>query len=376
MKYTIGLLILLQSMVCAREHILSLGDLGSVHYIYDDQILLHIDRRSPSKELMYRHSYTYNADGLVIIESLIGDLGEIVYSESGIIESPYHKEICERDEKQNITRHIQDNIIREYGYNDLNELITEAEPEESCEYNCAGNVIRVGDVYFDYDENNRLVEASSDDYEVTYTYDDTGRRTSKTVNGEQEFYGYFGINDILVVDSSGRIKELRIPGLAPHRDMLRPIAIETPDAIYAPIHDIQSNIVKLIDIKTREVTSLALPDPFGNGLSKDAPTSWIFSGKYYDKEFDVVYFGHRYYSPKLKQWLSPDPAHQTSDLYQYCFNNPFSYCDPDGQFVIFFPLVWAAGVTLTDVIFGTAVVAGVSWAGRQLPPPKGGGLKR
>ncbi len=40
--------------------------------------------------------------------------------------------------------------------------------------------------------------------------------------------------------------------------MLRPIAIETPDAIYAPIHDVQSNIVKLVDIKTREVTSLAL----------------------------------------------------------------------------------------------------------------------
>ena len=58
----------------------------------------------------------------MIIESLIGDLGEIVYAETGIVESPYHKEICERDEKQNLTRHIQDNIVREYDYNDLNEF--------------------------------------------------------------------------------------------------------------------------------------------------------------------------------------------------------------------------------------------------------------
>jgi len=43
MKYIIGLLILFHSLICAREHILSLGDFGSVHYIYDDQILLHID---------------------------------------------------------------------------------------------------------------------------------------------------------------------------------------------------------------------------------------------------------------------------------------------------------------------------------------------
>jgi len=267
----------------------------------------------------------------VIIESLIGGLGDIIYSAPGTFESPYHREVCERDEKQNLIRHTQDNIVREYSYNDLSELIKEEKPRESYEYNYACNIIRIGKVHFNYDENNRLVEASSKDYKVTYTYDNLGRRTSKTVNGKPEFYSHFGINEIIVFDSTGQLKELRIPGLSSHKDILRPIAIETTDAIYAPIHDLQRNIVKLINIKTKQATLLALPDPFGNGLSKNAPTSWIFSGKYYDKELDLVYFGHRYYSPKLKQWLSPDPAHQSSDLYQYCFNNPLSYFDPDGR---------------------------------------------
>ncbi|MBM3192239.1 MAG: RHS repeat-associated core domain-containing protein [Chlamydiae bacterium] len=158
------------------------------------------------------------------------------------------------------------------------------------------------------------------------------------------------------------MKELRIPGLSYHKDVLRPIAIETKDAIYAPIHDIQGNIIKLVDIATREVTSLALPDPFGRGLSKESPTSWIFSGKYYDRELDLVYFGRRYYSPQLKKWLSPDPAFQTLDPYQYCLNKPLSYFDPDGQFAIVIPLIWAGGLTLADLLLDGAVIAGVGWA--------------
>jgi RHS repeat-associated protein len=330
MRYKIGFLIILKSLLCASEYVLPLGNLGSVHYVYDDKTLLHIDRVSSSEELIYRHSYNYDTDGKLVSESLIGDLGEIVYSEPGVVKSPYHREICEYDDHHNVIKHTQDNIIRDYVYNDLNELIVE-DYIEFCDYDLVGNVIRKGDVYFSYDQDNRLVRASSNDYEIAYTYDDLGRRISKTINGEIEYYSCFGINQIAVFDSNGQVKELRVPGFSFHKNILRPIAIETRDAIYAPIHDVQSNIVKLIDIKTREVISLALPDPFGKGLSKDSPTAWIFSGKYYDKEVDLIYFGHRYYSPELKKWLSCDPAFQSDDLYQYCFNNPFSYFDPDGR---------------------------------------------
>lgn len=331
MRYIVGLLVLFRSLLCADEYIFPLGSLGSIHYVFDNKTLLHIDRFSSSEELMYRHSYKYDLDGKLISESLIGDLGEVVYSQSGIIKSPYYTEICEYDDRHNLIRHIQDGMIRDYIYNDLNELILEENSNESSEYDSAGNMIRKGGIHLFYDQNHQLVKASSSGYDIIYTYDNLGRRTSKTINGEKEVYGHFGINEISIVDGNSEIKELRIPGLSFHKDVLRPIAIETKDAIYAPIHDIQGNIVKLVNIDTKEVISLDLSDPFGRGLAKNSPTSWIFSGKYYDKEIDLVYFGHRYYSPSQKRWLSPDPACQTSDLYQYCFNNPLSYFDPDGQ---------------------------------------------
>ena len=274
-------------------------------------------------------TYHYDTKGRLVKETLIGDLGEVVYAESRV-SSPYHVEKCFYDNKQHLVKHVQDNIEKNYLYNDEGELIVE-DPGQRFEYDALGNLLYSDGVDFSYDKKNRLIKAISQEYAIGYTYDDLGRRTSKTVNGEKEIYGHIGINEVAIFNSCGQLKELRIPGFSCHKDILRPIAIETKDAIYAPIHDIQGNIIKLIDIATREVIPLGLPDPFGRGLSKEAPTSWIFSGKYYDREVDLVYFGHRYYSPKLRKWLSPDPACQSVDLYQYCFNNPFSYFDPDGR---------------------------------------------
>lgn len=347
-----------------KEYFLSLGDSGSVRYIYNDHILLHIERLSSSHEVMYRHSYVYDEKGFLIREKLIGDLGDVIYEKPGILRSPYHLEVCKYDAQGNVIQRVQGDLVREYVYND-NELISENIPEEDCEYDAFGNLIRKGDTYFSYDEANRLIKVFSNECDINYIYDDQGRRIARISNEEIESYGYFGINEIAVFDENGNIKELRIPGLSQHKDLLRSIAIETGDTVYAPIHDIQNNIVKLIDIKTKEVIALSMSGPFGENISQNAPTRWLFAGKSYDKEANLVYFGHRYYSPDLHQWLSIDPAYQTSNLYQYCFNNPLKYFDPDGQFVIAIPLIWMGGAALAEVLIDAAIVGSAAWLGHE-----------
>ena len=54
-----------------------------------------------------------------------------------------------------------------------------------------------------------------------------------------------------------------------------------------------------------------------------------------------MYFGKRYYDPALGRWLTTDPAGfvDSANLYQYVFNNPFRYRDPDGQFIVAIPLL-------------------------------------
>ncbi len=296
---------------------------------------------------------------------MIGGLGKVDYSEDNRILSPYSIEICEYDNHHNLIKHTFNNITSEYSYVD-DKLVSETPHPEELLYDCMGNVIRIGDLNVTYDSFNRLAHISSDDLDIDYYYDSNGKRVAKIANREFESYLHIGNNEIGVIDKDGHIKELRIPGLSPHSDIVRSVAIETADGIYAPIHDHLGNIRLLVDIQSSEVLDFTQVGPFGENLPKHSPTCWIFSGKNYDAKTGLVYFGHRYYCPEIKQWLTPDPAYQTKNPYEYCLNNPLKYTDPDGQFAIsLVSLAWGAGTILSSPLwapYATAAALGTTAA--------------
>lgn len=325
MQFLLKLLAIVPMFAFAHEYLLSLGELGGVRYTYDDEHLLQVDRLSPSEGVMYTHTYQYGAEGNLLSEKFIGDLGEISY--------------------EDVIRPIYD------------------EAKAPIEYDSKGRVAAQGDKRFTYDDQHRLIEVASTNGIVTYAYGPSGERISRTANGETESYLYIGANEIAILDKNGQIKELRIPGLSFNENIVRPIAIETRDAIYAPIHDIQGNIIKLINVSTREVVNLSIPNAYGKGLSKDSPVSWIFSGKHYDPVTGLVYFGARYYSPELKQWLTPDPVHQSDNPYEYCLGDPLAYVDPDGRFAIpLVGIVWGAGAAVTAPVWAPYALAAAGGA--------------
>jgi len=255
-----------------KEYRLRIENAGSVRYLYEGNCLLHIERLSLDEQLLYRHSYFYNQEGILIKEKMIGDLGEILHEKPGVVKSPYHIEICDFDKKGNLIKHTQDNIIREYTYTDAKKLVAQPIFDKPCIYDAKGNLIEKGDTSFAYDEQGHLTHVSLPEEDVLYIYDEEGKRVGRTCKEEVETYGHLGSNEIAVFDGSGILKELRIPGFTNHKDLIRPIAIETQNAIYAPILDLQNHLIKLIDIKTKEVITLNYPEPFGENLSKDAPT--------------------------------------------------------------------------------------------------------
>jgi len=53
---------------------------------------------------------------------------------------------------------------------------------------------------------------------------------------------------------------------------------------------------------------------------------------YATKETDssgLVYFGARYYDPRIGRWITPDPSGMTDgpNLYAYCNNDPVNWVD-------------------------------------------------
>ncbi|MDX8430648.1 MAG: hypothetical protein SNF33_02410 [Candidatus Algichlamydia australiensis] len=94
-------LFLLGSLL-ADKVVLSLGQLGSVHYFYDDDCLSLISRVSPEGKIIYSHSYEYDSSGKLLSENLIGNLGQVYYDNDCLIHTPFGIETCEYDDQHNL----------------------------------------------------------------------------------------------------------------------------------------------------------------------------------------------------------------------------------------------------------------------------------
>ena len=159
----------------------------------------------------------------------------------------------------------------------------------------------------------------------TCEYDALGRRVQKGSIS----YLYIGDEEIGSFENQ-EAKELKIMGSK------GPVAIEIDSRPYFPVTDTQGTIRYLIDPDTKTVCRQNNCDAFGAGITAEIP--YAYAGKRYDAKTGLLYFGQRYYDPELGRWLSPDPmgSMDHSNLYQYVYNNPFSFQDPTGENVLGF----------------------------------------
>jgi len=85
--------------------------------------------------------------------------------------------------------------------------------------------------------------------------------------------------------------------------------------------------------------------PYGleRNVSENTVTAdYVYTGKEYDSETGLIYFGGRYYAPELGRWITPDPLFLEKEpakivempkelnLYAYVQGNPMSAVDRDG----------------------------------------------
>jgi RHS repeat-associated protein len=181
---------------------------------------------------------------------------------------------------------------------------------------------------------------------------------------------------------------LRTLGRAIHKEHPVTIALELEGQIFAPILDVQGNIIRLISPDSNVVAQSYEFNAFGELLSDQQqqsywsllgysePTNpWRFASKRYDPELGLIYYGKRYYDPESARWLTTDPAGfiDSANLYQYLFNNPLHYFDPDGQFAFVIPfLIWgveaafpALSAYAAPLVYG-AITGAVAYGGYKI----------
>lgn len=205
-------------------------------------------------------------------------------------------------------------------------------------------------MYMDWTNGNNLESVTKNSVTTTYTYNDSGIRTSKTVGGVLHTYLLDG-SVILSEEYDGKLF------LYMYDENGAPIGIHYREDSYAKNEfdcyyfekNFQGDITGIFNEAGSQVAWYEY-DAWGNRVYGAYLSGYsdIFNanpfryrGYYYDTETGFYYCGSRYYDPVIGRFINADStntlmntpmAYTDKNLYAYCDNNPVMRVDNGGEF--------------------------------------------
>ena len=199
---------------------------------------------------------------------------------------------------------------------------------------------------------------------ASYTYDEQGVRSSKTVNGVTTTFHYNGSLLMAQVQGSGTSQVKQLFSYDANGDV---VSVNYNGTEYFYLRNGQNDVVGLMDGSGNRVVEYTY-DAWGKLISTTgtlatslgADNPFRYRGYYYDTETGLYYLMTRYYDPEVCRFISADVYMTTGqgvlggNMWAYCLNNPILYSDTLGESVT----VCILGVTFTLVellVIGVAV---------------------
>ena len=204
----------------------------------------------------------------------------------------------------------------------------------------------------------RLESLSGDGLTASYTYDEQGIRSGKTINGVTTSFSYNG--------------SLLMAQVAPGKSLLfsydangQAISVNYNGTEYYYLRNGQNDIVGLMDESGVRVVEY-IYDAWGKLISTTgtlattlgADNPFRYRGYYCDTETGLYYLTTRYYDPEVCRFISADVYMSTGqgvlggNMWAYCLNNPLIYEDSQGKIGI-----------LGTLLIGTAIGAAFGFIG-------------
>ena len=228
---------------------------------------------------------------------------------------------------------------RTYSYGDTNwkDKLTEFDGD-SITYDANGNPLTYRDgMSFEWENGRVLKKINTSDKSVQMSYDSSGMRTQKTVDGVKTNYYYDSNKNLIALvkgndtllfyyDSDGNATSFSYNG-----------------TMYFYVKNLQGDVVRIIDLSGTEVASYVY-DAWGNIKdTKGEPTireinPIRYRGYVYDTETSLYYLQSRYYDPFTGRFLNADEISYMfindsvigSNAFSYCDNNSINAVDSDG----------------------------------------------
>jgi RHS repeat-associated protein len=211
----------------------------------------------------------------------------------------------------------------------------------SITYDDLGNPLEFGDRSFSWEKGRQLSGLTDTNLEVSYTYNDAGIRTSKTVNTVTTTYQLSGDkvtaeitgNQILyyTYDASGHVVTMNVNG-----------------SEYYYVRNGQNDVIALVD-NTGAIVVEYTYSTYGEVLTTTgslastigALNPYRYRGYRYDNESGLYYLQSRYYNPVWGRFINADGLLKSTgsilgaNMYSYCQNNPVVGIDSNGLMMLY-----------------------------------------
>ena len=274
--------------------------------------------------------YTYDSDGNILTKT--------TYGFTTAIGTP--------------TTTMYSRYVYTYGNSSWGDQLT-AYRGNSISYDAVGNPTSYYNgnrIYFAWTNGNNLASAKKNSVTTSYTYNDSGIRTSKNVGGIEHTYTLDG-SIILSEAYDGKLflyyyDEKGAPiGMAYRKNSFEADVFE----YYLFEKNFQGDITGIYREDGTQVVWYGY-DAWGNSISGSylpnyddiyEANPFRYRGYYYDNETGFYYCGSRYYDPVIGRFINPDStntlmntpmAYTDKNLYAYCDNNPVMRVDNGGEF--------------------------------------------
>ncbi|MCI0565550.1 MAG: hypothetical protein MN733_44365, partial [Nitrososphaera sp.] len=187
---------------------------------------------------------------------------------------------------------------------------------------------------YQWDARGRLTQVTLPNGQaVNYGYDVLGRRISRTTSGGTTTFQYDGADVVIDRESGGSAYDY-LNGLDID-DKLR-----QSGGAFGTLYFLQDHLGSTTALTGAGGALIEQQqyEAFGANAGS-VRTRYGYTGRERDELTELVYYRARWYGPQEGRFLSEDPAglDESANFYTYVVNNPLSYTDPSGMYVMWDP---------------------------------------